>query len=54
MCRDAGNWANTAAAGDNGVEHAEHKPAAKKAGLGRKRAMESVEKAQPITSFFNR
>lgn len=54
MCRDAGNLANTAAAGEGGGEQAEHMPAAKKPGSGRKRAKESVERAQPITTFFTK
>ncbi len=54
MCRDADNRANTAAARQDGAEQAEQLPAAKKAGPGRKKAKESVEKAQPITSFFTK
>ncbi|CAK0783672.1 hypothetical protein CVIRNUC_006871 [Coccomyxa viridis] len=52
--RDADNRANTAAARQDGAEQAEQLPAAKKAGPGRKKAKESVEKAQPITSFFTK
>ena len=54
MRRDADNLANTAAAREDGGQQAEHMPAAKKAGAGRKKAKESVEKAQPITSFFTK
>ena len=54
MCRDADNRANTAAAREDGGEKAEQLPAAKKAGPGRKKAKESVDKALPITSFFTK